>query len=168
MSVSSMTPLTRAACGPIAAIRASVPVCCLAQGRRVGTSQAARGAVRDPHQLAVLGLEVLRVAGRAARSIGVLGHDLARVAMVGGDHDQRVRVRALPVERGADGPIEGNVLADLLARVGGKARYDQALDGSTQTVTQYAQAQKGYRFVANASELSAVKDLKRRAVVTAR
>jgi alkaline phosphatase len=43
---------------------------------------------------------------------------------------------------------------------GGKARYDQALDGSAQTVTQYAQAQKGYRFVANASELSAVKDLK--------
>jgi alkaline phosphatase len=43
---------------------------------------------------------------------------------------------------------------------GGKARYDQALDGSTQTVTQYAQAQKGYGFVANASELSAVKDLK--------
>jgi alkaline phosphatase len=43
---------------------------------------------------------------------------------------------------------------------GGKARYDQALDGSTQTVTQYAQAQKGYRLVANASELGAVKDLK--------
>jgi alkaline phosphatase len=43
---------------------------------------------------------------------------------------------------------------------GGKARYDQALDGSTQTVTQYAQAKKGYRFVGNASELGAVKDLK--------
>jgi alkaline phosphatase len=43
---------------------------------------------------------------------------------------------------------------------GGKARYDHALDGSTQTVKQYAQAQKGYRLVANASELSAVKDLK--------
>jgi alkaline phosphatase len=43
---------------------------------------------------------------------------------------------------------------------GGKARYDQALDGSTQTVTQYAQAQKGYRCVGNASELAAVKDLK--------
>jgi alkaline phosphatase len=42
---------------------------------------------------------------------------------------------------------------------GGKARYDQTLDGSTQTVTQYAQAQKGYRFVGNASELSAVGDL---------
>jgi alkaline phosphatase len=41
---------------------------------------------------------------------------------------------------------------------GGKARYDHALDGSTQTVTQYAQAQKGYRFVANASELGAVAD----------
>jgi alkaline phosphatase len=43
---------------------------------------------------------------------------------------------------------------------GGKARYDQALDGSTQTVTQYAQAQKGYRVVGNASELAAVKDPK--------
>jgi alkaline phosphatase len=42
---------------------------------------------------------------------------------------------------------------------GGKARYDQTLDGSTQTVTQYAQAQKGYRFVGNASELGAVGDL---------
>jgi alkaline phosphatase len=43
---------------------------------------------------------------------------------------------------------------------GGKARFDQALDGSTQTVTQYAQAQKGYRFVGNAADLTAVNDLK--------
>jgi alkaline phosphatase len=43
---------------------------------------------------------------------------------------------------------------------GGKARYDQALDGSTQTVTQYAQAQKGYHLAGNASELAAVKDLR--------
>jgi alkaline phosphatase len=42
---------------------------------------------------------------------------------------------------------------------GGKGRFDQALDGSTQTVTQYAQADKGYRFAANASELAAVNDL---------
>jgi alkaline phosphatase len=42
---------------------------------------------------------------------------------------------------------------------GGKARYDQTRDGSTQSVTQYAQAQKGYRFVANASELGGVTDL---------
>jgi alkaline phosphatase len=44
---------------------------------------------------------------------------------------------------------------------GGKARYDQTLDGSTQTVTQYAQAQKGYRFVGNAADLAAVNDLKK-------
>jgi alkaline phosphatase len=43
---------------------------------------------------------------------------------------------------------------------GGKARFDQALDGSAQTVTQYAQAQKGYRFVGNAADLAAVNDLK--------
>jgi alkaline phosphatase len=42
---------------------------------------------------------------------------------------------------------------------GGKARYDQALDGSTTTVTQYAQAQKGYRFVGNAADLAAVNNL---------
>jgi alkaline phosphatase len=42
---------------------------------------------------------------------------------------------------------------------GGKARYDQALDGSTQTVTQYAQAQKGYRFAGTAADLAAVNDL---------
>jgi alkaline phosphatase len=44
---------------------------------------------------------------------------------------------------------------------GGKARYDQALDGSTTTVTQYAQAQKGYRFVGNAADLAGVNDLKK-------
>ena len=44
---------------------------------------------------------------------------------------------------------------------GGKARYDQALDGSTTTVTQYAQAQKGYRFVGNAADLASVNDLKK-------
>jgi alkaline phosphatase len=44
---------------------------------------------------------------------------------------------------------------------GGKARYDQALDGSATTVTQYAQAQKGYRFVGNAADLAAVTDLQK-------
>jgi alkaline phosphatase len=44
---------------------------------------------------------------------------------------------------------------------GGKNRFDQALDGSTTTVTQYAQASKGYRFVANAGELAAVNDLRK-------
>jgi alkaline phosphatase len=44
---------------------------------------------------------------------------------------------------------------------GGKGRYDQTLDGSTQTVTQYAQAQKGYRFVGTAADLGAVNDLKK-------
>ena len=44
---------------------------------------------------------------------------------------------------------------------GGKARYDQALDGSTTTVTQYAQAQKGYRFVGTAADLAAVTDLQK-------
>ena len=44
---------------------------------------------------------------------------------------------------------------------GGKARYDQALDGSATTVTQYAQAQKGYRFVGNAADLASVNDLKK-------
>jgi len=44
---------------------------------------------------------------------------------------------------------------------GGKARYDQAVDGSTTTVTQYAQAQKGYRFVATAADLAAVDNLEK-------
>jgi alkaline phosphatase len=44
---------------------------------------------------------------------------------------------------------------------GGKNRFDQALDGSTQTVTQYAQADKGYRFVASATDLAAVNDVRR-------
>src|SRR6185295_13118208 len=44
---------------------------------------------------------------------------------------------------------------------GGKARYDQTLDGSTQTVTEYAQANKGYRFAATASDLAAVNDLRK-------
>jgi len=43
---------------------------------------------------------------------------------------------------------------------GGKGRFDQTLDGSTTTVTQYAQAQKGYRFVGNAADLAGVNDLK--------
>ena len=42
---------------------------------------------------------------------------------------------------------------------GGKARFDQTLDNSTTTVTQYAQTQKGYRFVGNAADLAAVNDL---------
>ena len=41
MSVSSMTPLTRADCGPIAAMRTSVPVCCW-------LSVSAEGRVRPP------------------------------------------------------------------------------------------------------------------------
>jgi alkaline phosphatase len=44
---------------------------------------------------------------------------------------------------------------------GGKARYDQALDGSSTTVTQYAQAQKGYRFVGTAADLAAVNNLEK-------
>ena len=44
---------------------------------------------------------------------------------------------------------------------GGKARYDQAVDGSTTTVTQYAQAQKGYRFVGTAADLAAVDNLEK-------
>jgi alkaline phosphatase len=44
---------------------------------------------------------------------------------------------------------------------GGKARYDQTLDDLTQTVTKYAQANKGYRFAANASDLAAVNDLRK-------
>jgi alkaline phosphatase len=42
---------------------------------------------------------------------------------------------------------------------GGRARFDQALDGSTTTVTQYAQGQKGYRLVGNAADLAAVNDV---------
>jgi alkaline phosphatase len=44
---------------------------------------------------------------------------------------------------------------------GGKARFDQTLDGSATTVTQYAQAQKGYRFVGTAADLAAVNDVKK-------
>jgi alkaline phosphatase len=44
---------------------------------------------------------------------------------------------------------------------GGKGRFDQALDGSTTTVTQYAQAQKGYRLVGNAADLGAVDNLEK-------
>jgi alkaline phosphatase len=42
---------------------------------------------------------------------------------------------------------------------GGKQRFDQALDGSSQTVTDYAQAQKGYRLVTSADELGDVVEL---------
>ena len=42
---------------------------------------------------------------------------------------------------------------------GGKGRFDQTLDGSSTTVTEYAQAQKGYRLIANAADLAAVGNL---------
>jgi alkaline phosphatase len=42
---------------------------------------------------------------------------------------------------------------------GGKARFDQTLDDSTQTVTEYAQAEKGYRLVTDAAGLGAVNGL---------
>ena len=41
MSVSSITPLTRAACGPTAAMRTSVPVCCWLTSAAAGRRQAA-------------------------------------------------------------------------------------------------------------------------------
>jgi alkaline phosphatase len=44
---------------------------------------------------------------------------------------------------------------------GGKGRFDQTLDGSAQTVTGYAQAQRGYRLVTDAAGLDAVGDLGR-------
>jgi alkaline phosphatase len=44
---------------------------------------------------------------------------------------------------------------------GGKGRFDQALDGSTQTVTEYAQADRDYRLVTDAAGLGAVGDLDR-------
>ena len=43
---------------------------------------------------------------------------------------------------------------------GGKQRFDQALDGSSQTVTDYAQSHKGYRLVTNAAGLQAISSLR--------
>ena len=42
---------------------------------------------------------------------------------------------------------------------GGKARFDQTLDDSTQTVTDYAQAEQGYRLVTDAAGLAGVNGL---------
>jgi len=43
---------------------------------------------------------------------------------------------------------------------GGKARFDQTLDDGSGTVTDYAQAQKGYRLVTDAAGLAGVPDLR--------
>ena len=69
--------------------------------------------------LIVSGDQVVRVAGRVVVAGRVLAHDLARVRVVGGDDDERVRVLALVVERDADRLVERDGLTDLRARVGG-------------------------------------------------
>ena len=51
--------------------------------------------------------------------VGRYGHDLARVAVVGRDDEQRVGVRAGEVDTDLDRAIECDGLADLPARVGG-------------------------------------------------
>ena len=77
----------------------------LLAGRGIRQVFAAGGAVGHAHDLAVLGGQIVGVAGRVAGARGILGDDLARMGMVGRDDDQRVRVVLLILESDTDRTI---------------------------------------------------------------
>jgi len=107
----------------------------LLAGRSVRQVDAASGAVGHAHDLAVLGGQIVGVAGRIAGARAVFGNDLARVGMVGRHDDQRVRVVLLILQRDADRTIERDRLADLGA-------VSPVVDGRTiplQPATAFAQ-----------------------------